>query len=38
MIEKNYLIDRVLNADESRKQFELDDQRYRQLLSPLIPG
>ncbi len=38
MIEKNYLIDRVLNADESKAQFEADDTRYRKLLSPLIPG
>ncbi|SHJ78723.1 putative tricarboxylic transport membrane protein [Aureimonas altamirensis DSM 21988] len=37
MIEKNHLIDRVLNAEESRAQFDADDARYRKLLSPIIP-
>lgn len=38
MIEKNYLIDRVLNAEQSKAQFDADDARYRTLLSPIIPG
>lgn len=38
MIDKNFLIDRVLNAEQSKAQFDADDARYRTLLSPIIPG